>query len=131
MRMWRDLRSVIGDRSAVELMASIAVALGVFQLVHAVVYGFLISPLSSIGSQGGQDFSPPLAFDIDGTYFYYGDILGYAVTVALVALLVALAIRCLRPRFWDEVEVRDCPLCLSEIPVAATVCGACGREVTT
>ena len=127
--MWRDVRSVIGDRSAVELMASIAVAFGVFQLVHALVYGFLIPPLSSIGSQGGSEFSPPLAFEIDGTYFYYGDILGYAVTLALMTSFVAVAIWFLRPRFWDEVEMGDCPLCLSEIPAAATVCGACGRDV--
>jgi hypothetical protein len=68
--MWKDLRSVIGDRTGVQLIASIAVALGVFQLVHALVNGFLISPLLP-GSQGGSESSVPLAFKIGRTYFYY------------------------------------------------------------
>jgi large conductance mechanosensitive channel len=127
--MWRDLRSVVGDRTAVQLMASIAVAVGVFQLIHALVSGFLISPLSFIGFNSGSESSPPLTFEIDGKYFYYADILGYAVTLVLVTLVLALVVWFVRPRLWDEVEMRDCPLCLSEIPLAATVCGACGREV--
>jgi hypothetical protein len=47
----------------------------------------------------------------------------------LIAVRLALVIWFVRPRAWDEVEMRDCTFCLSEIPVAATVCGACGREV--
>jgi len=126
MAAWRDLRSVIGTRTAVELTASIAVALAVFQLVHGLVTDFVISPLSFTRNAA----APPLTFDIGGRYFYYADSLSYGITLVLVTLLLALVISIVRPRLWDEIDMRNCPFCLSEIPVAASVCGACGREIS-
>lgn len=127
--MWRDLRNVISARSAVETTASIIVGIAVFEVVHAFVMAFVITPLSFSDSREGVG-APPLTFDIGGTYFYYADLLGYAITLGLLALLLAGIVRIVRPRLWDELVVRDCPLCLSEIPVAASVCGACGRDVS-
>jgi large conductance mechanosensitive channel len=125
----RDLRSVIGTRSAVELTASIVVALAVFELVRALVSDFVITPLTLAGVEGGH--GRPLTFDIGGTYFYYGDALSYGITLVLLTFLLALVISIVRPRLWDEVDTRDCPFCLSEVPAAASVCGACGREIST
>jgi large conductance mechanosensitive channel len=126
--MLRDLRDFVSGRHVTELIASIALAIAVFQLVHSLVHGFVLTPLSFTRGAGFGG-NAPLTFTVGGDVFYYGDLLGYAITLALLGLLLLLVVRLGRARLWDDVPLRDCPFCLTEIPAAATVCGACGREL--
>jgi large conductance mechanosensitive channel len=126
--MLRDLGDFVSGRHVIELIASIALAIGVFQLVHALVHGFVLTPLSFTRGTGFAG-NGPLTFAVGGKVFYYGDLLGYGITLALLGPLLLLVVRLGRARLWDDTEVRDCPFCLTEIPAAATVCGACGREI--
>jgi len=95
----------------------------------------LITPL--IAAVGGNTNFEQLTFTIHGSQFLYGDFLNYLVAFVVIAVVVfflvvkpanALMARMQTEPPTDE-SVRECPHCLSSIPVAATVCAFCTRDV--
>jgi large conductance mechanosensitive channel len=95
----------------------------------------LITPLiAAIG--GEQDFSA-LTFTINGSEFRYGDFINALFTFLIVATVVFFfvikPVNALLSRLRTEPpvaeETRQCPECLSEIPIAARRCAFCTTQV--
>jgi large conductance mechanosensitive channel len=114
---------------------AVAVVIGVaFGNVVTALVKDIITPL--IGAAGGSHINfESLAFTVNGQKFLYGDLVNYAVTFVVVAgvvyyMLVAptdrLSARAARNK---AATTRDCPECLSTIPIAATRCMYCTTEV--
>jgi len=87
---------------------------------------------------GKQDFSS-LYFTLNHSKFRYGSFLNAVFAFLIVAVVVFFAVVVpltafmrrlnLVPKDEAEPEKRDCPECLSEIPVAARRCAFCTGEV--
>ncbi|WP_067457146.1 MscL family protein [Actinomadura macra] len=93
-----------------------------------------ITPL--IALIGGKPDYTRLAVTIDGTTFPYGifvtSAVTFAITATIVYFLVVLPTSKLIERMdrGKEAAERECPQCLSDIPVKALRCRFCTSEVT-
>jgi large conductance mechanosensitive channel len=115
---------------------AVAVVLGVaFGAVISAVVADLITPL--IAAIGGKPDFSALSFTINGSKFLYGDFLNALITFLTIAAVVFFLVikpvnhllSRLKPETKVDTETRECPRCLSDIPVAATRCAFCTSEV--
>ena len=130
----KDFKAFILRGNLVEL--AVAVVLGVaFAAVIASLVADLITPL--IAALGGkQDFSA-LTFTVNGSEFRYGSfinaLLAFVVIAAVVYLFVVKPVNRMMERYMTEPEVetttKDCPRCLSAIPVGASKCAFCTADL--
>ncbi|MDE3229568.1 MAG: large conductance mechanosensitive channel protein MscL [Chloroflexota bacterium] len=116
---------------------AIAVVIGV--AFGAVVTAFttdLISPL--LAAFGGKpDFSKEWILDVNGGKFLFGAfitaIINFVILAAIIFFFVVKPMNFLMSRRKQELPpdptTRDCPYCLSSIPIAATRCAFCTQEV--
>ena len=115
---------------------AIAVVIGVaFGAVVQALVKDLITPL--IGALGGvPDFSAWF-FTVNGSKFLIGDfinaLLSFIVIAAVVYYFVFLPVSRLMARYSPEppppTPTRECPYCLSKIPVKAARCAFCTSEI--
>jgi large conductance mechanosensitive channel len=117
-------------------LVDLAVGIVIGTAFTAVVTAFvkdLLTPLISI--PGHVNFEN-LTVTVHGSVFRYGDFVNFLITLILVALamffLVAkpMAMYLERRHRDEEATTRECPECLSEIPIAARRCAHCTVEVS-
>jgi large conductance mechanosensitive channel len=113
---------------------AVAVVIGTaFTAVVAAVVADLITPL--IAAIGGQPDFGGLKFTINHSTFKYGAffnaLITFLVVAAVVYFLIVSPMARITARFARKVEAttRDCPECLSSIPLAATRCMYCTTVV--
>ena len=113
---------------------AVAVVIGTaFTAVVAAVVADLITPL--IAAIGGQPNFGGLTFTINHSTFKYGAffnaLITFLVIAAVVYFLIVSPMAKVTARFARKVEAttRDCPECLSSIPIAATRCMYCTTVV--
>ena len=89
----------------------------------------LITPL--IAAIGGQPDFGGLTFTVHRSTFLYGAfinaVISFLIIAAVVYFLIVAPMAKITARFHQEAEVttRDCPECLSTIPIAASRCMYC------
>ena len=129
----KGFRSFLMRGNLIELAVAVVIGTAFTAIVTAIVKD-LITPL--IAALGGQPDFSRLRFTVNHSTFAYGDFFNALVTFVIIAavvyfLIVApvarLTTRLTRNRAATE---RDCPECLSVIPVAATRCKYCTAVVT-
>ena len=128
----KGFRDFITRGNMIEL--AIAVVIGTaFTAVVTAVVADLITPL--IAAIGGKPNFSGLYFTINHSKFLYGSFINALITFLIVAavvyfLIVAPMVK-ITARFAKKVEAttRDCPECLSSIPVAASRCKYCTAVV--
>lgn len=132
--MLKDFRQFILRGSLVDL--AVAVVIGTaFTAVIAAFVADIITPL--IAAIGGKPDFGALAFTINGSHFLYGAFLNALVTFLIVAAVlfffVIRPVNLLMERRRTEPDVesttRECPECLSQIPVGARRCAFCTAQV--
>jgi large conductance mechanosensitive channel len=113
---------------------AVAVVIGVaFNTVVQAIVKDLITPL--IAAVGGKPHFDKLAFKVHGSVFMYGDVLNALISFVVIAavvyyLIVAPAGRVTAFAERNRVAAeRDCPECLSTIPVNARRCKFCTAQV--
>jgi len=128
----KGFRNFISRGNLIEL--AVAVVIGTaFTAVVAAIVADLITPL--IAAIGGQPDFSKLTFTVHDSTFKYGAFINALVTFLIIAAVVYFLIVApmakITARFQREVEVttRDCPECLSTIPIAATRCMYCTTVV--
>jgi large conductance mechanosensitive channel len=130
----KEFREFILRGNVVDLAVAVVIGAAFTAVVNALVKDLLTPVIAAIF--GKPDFSN-LAFTINGSRFAYGDLLNAVLTFVLVAaalfFFVVKPVNYLmeRRRTGPDVEstTRDCPECLSAIPVAAARCAFCTTEV--
>lgn len=116
----------------VELAVAFVVGAAFAGLVKDFANSF-ITPL--IALLGGKPDYTKLAVTIDGTTFPYGifvtSAIAFVITAVIVYFLVVLPTTKLIERMdrGKEAVERECPQCLSEIPIKASRCRYCTSEV--
>ncbi|MBO2447179.1 large conductance mechanosensitive channel protein MscL [Actinomadura barringtoniae] len=112
----------------VDLAVAVVVGAAFNGLVNDFVKSFIGPLLALVG--GKPDFTN-LAVKINGTPFPYGVFLtsaiSFLITAAIIYFLVVLPIAKLLERMArkEEATERECPQCLSEIPIKASRCRFC------
>jgi large conductance mechanosensitive channel len=129
-----DFKAFLLRGNLVDTAVGIVIGLAFAAVITAFV-GDLITPLiAAIG--GNPDFST-LSFTINKSHFLYGAfinaLISFAVIAAVLFFFVIKPVNALMARRRTEPPVaettRQCPECLSEIPVAARRCAFCTAMV--
>jgi large conductance mechanosensitive channel len=128
----KGFRNFISQGNIVSL--AIAVVIGTaFTAVVSAAVADLITPL--IAAIAGKPNFGGLMFTLHNSTFHYGlfinALLSFLIIAAVVYYLVVAPMVRLTARFQKKADAttRDCPECLSTIPIAATRCMYCTTQV--
>ncbi|WP_019929758.1 large conductance mechanosensitive channel protein MscL [Nocardia sp. BMG111209] len=131
----KGFRTFLLRGNVVDLAVGIVVGAAFTSVVNGFVRAFL-TPLVGLAVGATGDFSDQ-GFKVGKVEFPVGAFLTAIVTFVLVALfvyyLVVLPVNALTSRFSPKTEAitpkRDCPECLSSVPVEAKRCAFCTSEL--
>lgn len=134
MTLLTEFKKFLLRGNVVDLAVAVVIGTAFGAVVTALVEDLLTPIIGAIF--GKQDFSQ-LTFTINGSLFKYGDFLNHLITFVTIAaavfFFVIVPLNKLMARRKSEPPVddtvRDCPECLSAIPVAATRCAFCTAVV--
>src|SRR5213592_714863 len=134
-QLLKDFREFILRGNLVDLAVAVVIGTAFTAVVTAFVKDIVTPLIAAIG--GNPDFSE-LAFTINGSRFAYGDfinaLISFLIIAAVVFFFVIKPVNALMSRMRTEPpvdeEIRSCPECLSEIPIAATRCAFCTTQLT-
>jgi large conductance mechanosensitive channel len=128
----KGFRAFITKGNLISLAVAVVIGTAFTAVVTALVTD-LITPL--IGAIAGKRGFPALTFTVNKNTFYYGAFINAALTFLIIAAVVYFVLVApmakITARLARKVEAttRDCPECLSTIPIAASRCMYCTAEV--
>jgi large conductance mechanosensitive channel len=130
----KDFKTFLLRGNLVDLAVGIVIGVAFGAVVTALVSDLVTPLIAAIG--GKPDFSS-LSFTVNKSHFDYGDflnaLLSFVVIAAVIFFLVVKPVNALVARARTEPPAdpttRNCPECLSEIPIAARRCSFCTSEV--
>ena len=131
----KDFKEFLLRGNLVELAVAVVIGVAFGALVTSFVENLVTPLLAAIG--GEPDFSA-LKFTINDSAFTYGAfinaLISFLVIAAVIYFLVVKPVNALMERSKSEPPVdeavRDCPECLSSIPVEARRCMYCTTELS-
>ncbi len=135
--MIKEFRDFIVRGNVVDLAIAVVIGAAFGALVTAVVEDFITPLIAAIGGQ--HDFSE-LDFKINDSRFLYGHFINALISFLVIAAVIfffvvkpmnLLLARMQRPNAPVPVSVKQCPECLSEIPLAARRCAFCTSDVSS
>lgn len=124
----KGFRDFITRGNLIDLAVAVVIGTAFTAVVTAIVAN-LITPL--IAAIGGQPDFSKVSFKLHGSTFHIGLLINALITFLIIAAVVYFLIIApmarITARFTKQAEVttRDCPECLSTIPIAATRCMYC------
>ena len=142
--MWKDFRAFVLRGNVIDLAVAVIIGAAFGKIVTSLVDDMLMPPLGLI--LGGVDFKD-LFVDLSGRGFAtlaeaqaagaptlrYGLFLNALVNFLIIAFSVFLLLRWVVSRLLPALAVapvtRDCPFCLSAIPIQARRCAHCTAEL--
>lgn len=132
--MFKDFKAFILRGNAVDLAIGIAIGAAFASVVTAFTTG-IVTPILAI--PGDSASLSELSFSVSGSEIIYGLVIDafirFLITAAFIFFLVVVPVNKLMARHKTEADVesttRDCPHCLSSIPIAASRCAFCTSEV--
>lgn len=133
--MLKEFKAFVLKGNVVDLAVAVVIGAAFTAVVNALVKD-LLTPLIAI--PGKSDFSA-LHFTVRHSTFLYGAFLNELIAFVMIAaavfffvvkpMNVLIARRNRGEGAADDPSTRDCPFCLSAIPLAATRCAHCTSEV--
>jgi large conductance mechanosensitive channel len=139
--MLTEFRDFIARGNVIDLAVAVIIGAAFGKLVTSLVEGVIMPPIGLL--LGRVDFAN-LFVDLSGQHpvsvaeakakglpvIAYGAFINDVVTFVIVAFVVFMIVKSIN-RFKREeaATTRDCPRCLSAIPVAATRCSACCADL--
>lgn len=127
----REFRDFVLRGNVVDLAVAVVIGAAFGAVVTAFVADLITPLIAAIG--GKPDFSA-LSFTINESEFRYGHfinaVIAFLIIAAAVFFFVVKPLNALmaRRRATDP-DTRDCPECLSEIPIGARRCSFCTSNV--
>jgi large conductance mechanosensitive channel len=130
----KEFKAFLVRGNLVDMAVGVVLGVALAAVITALV-GDLITPL--IAAMGGNPDFSALSFTINKSHFLYGafvnSLIAFVVIAAVVFFLVIKPVNALMMRRRSEAPAdpttRQCPECLSEIPIAARRCAFCTAEV--
>ena len=139
--MLKEFRDFIARGNVIDLAVAVIIGAAFGKLVTSLVEGIIMPPIGMV--LGGVDFSN-LFIDLSGQHpvsladaqlkglpvITYGVFINDIITFLIVAFVVFLIVKAInRNKQKTEAVKRNCPYCLSSIPIAATRCSGCTSEL--
>ena len=122
-----DFKAFAIQGNLLELAVAFILGVAFAAVVNSFVNDVLMNIIAAVA--GKPDFSN-LTFSIGDGVIRYGRFLTALVTFLIIAFVLFLIVRGVQRTTGPKVaERRDCPSCLSSIPVGATTCAFCTRDV--
>lgn len=133
-RLIREFKQFLLRGNVIDLAVAVVIGAAFGAVVTALVADLITPLIAAIG--GKPDFSA-LDFTVNKSTFRYGHfinaLIAFVVIAAAVFFLFVVPINALMARRKTEVPVdertRQCPECLSEIPVLARRCAFCTAQI--
>jgi large conductance mechanosensitive channel len=130
----KDFKEFLLRGNLVDMAVGIVIGIAFAAVVTALVADLITPLIAAIG--GNPDFSS-LSFTIHKSHFLYGAFINALITFVVIAaavfFLVVKPVNALMARRKTETPVdeqtRQCPQCLSEVPVLARRCAFCTSEI--
>jgi large conductance mechanosensitive channel len=132
VRLFKGFRQFIARGNLIDLAVAVVIGTAFATLVAALVADIITPLIAAIA--GKQDFSN-LVFTVHNSTFHYGSfvnaLLSFVIIAAVVYFLIVSPMAKITTRLNRNKAAteRDCPQCLSTIPIAATRCKYCTAEV--
>ncbi len=141
--MWREFKEFIARGNVIDLAVAVIIGAAFGKIITSLVEGVIMPPIGM--ALGKADFSN-LFIDLSGQHpvsladaqlkglpvITYGvlinDIVNFLI-VALIVFFVVKAVNRLRAAPPPPPNTKDCPLCLTAIPLAARRCQACCADL--
>jgi len=139
--MLKEFREFIKRGNVLDLAVAVILAAAFGKIVTTMVEGIVMPPIGQL--LGKVDFAS-LFYVLDSTkgtptslaeakamgvpVIAYGQLINDIITFLIVAFVVFLIVRAynrMKSKPEEEVTTRDCPRCLSTIPLKATRCAEC------
>jgi len=139
--MLKEFREFIKRGNVIELAVAVILAAAFGKIVTTLVEGIIMPPIGQL--LGKVDFAS-LFYVLDSTkgapaslaeaktmgvpVIAYGQLINDVITFLIVAFVIFLIVRAynrMKSKPEEEVTTRDCPRCLSTIPLKATRCAEC------
>ena len=130
--MLKGFKQFILRGNVIDLAVAVVIG-GAFGAVVAALVKDLLTPLIA-ALVGKPDFSA-IKFTVNGSEFLIGDFVNVLLSFVLLALIVyyfvVLPVSKLMDRFSPPASpiTRECPYCLSKIPLKARRCAFCGSNL--
>ena len=140
--MLKEFRDFISRGNVLDLAVAVIIGAAFGKIVSSLVEGIIMPPIGLL--LGGVDFTN-LFIDISGQrpasladaqlrglpVIAYGAFINDVVIFLIIAFVVFLIVKAFnRNKRVEEVELtKDCPFCLSKLPVEATRCSGCTSEL--
>jgi len=141
--MLREFKEFISRGNVIDLAVAVVIGAAFGKIISSLVEGVIMPPIGLL--LGKADFSN-LFIDLSGQHpvsladaqlkglpvIAYGQFINDIVTfliIALVIFLIVKAVNRLKAAPPPPPNSKDCPYCLTAIPLAATRCAACCSEV--
>ncbi len=136
--MLKEFRDFIARGSVLDLAVAVIIGAAFGKIITSLVDGVIMPPIGLL--LGRVDFAN-LIIDLSGQHpatlaeakakglpvIAYGAFINDVIAFIIVAFVVFLIVKAVNSRKREEAAVttKDCPYCLSAIPVAATKCSGC------
>ncbi|MEP6922471.1 MAG: large conductance mechanosensitive channel protein MscL [bacterium] len=139
--MLKEFRDFIARGNVIDLAVAVVIGTAFGRLVTSLVEGIIMPPIGML--LGGVDFSN-LFIDLSGQHpqsladaqlkglpvITYGSFINDVITFLIVAFVIFLIVKAMNHRKAAvAATTKDCPYCLTAIPLGATVCPACTSEL--
>jgi large conductance mechanosensitive channel len=130
-----EFKAFILRGNVVDLAVAVVIGAAFGAVVTALVKDIITPIIAAIF--GKPDFSS-ISFTINNSTFYIGDFINAVISFLLIAAAVFffvikpvnLLMSTRRTETPTGPTTRDCPFCLSSVPLAATRCAFCTSELT-
>jgi large conductance mechanosensitive channel len=129
----RGFKAFLLRGNVVELATAVVIGVAFGVVITAFVKD-LVTPL--IAAIGGQPDFSSMSFTVNNSKFLYGDFLNaflaFVLIAAVIYFLVIVPYTAMMARSKKDPAdpaTRQCPECLSEIPIDAHRCAFCGERV--
>ena|ERR1700674_644535 len=140
--MLKEFRDFIARGNVLDLAVAVIIGAAFGKIVTSLVEGIVMPPIGLV--LGGVDFSS-LFLDLSGKHplsladaklkglpvISYGAFINDLITFLIVAFVVFLIVKAVNRNRKLETEelTKNCPYCLSPIPIEATRCSGCTSEL--
>jgi large conductance mechanosensitive channel len=142
--MLKEFRDFIARGNVLDLAVAVIIGAAFGKIITSLVEGIIMPP---IGLLIGRANFADLFIDLSGQHptsladakakglpvVAYGAFLNDVVSFLIIALVIFLIVKAINKRKREEVVApltKDCPFCITPIPLAATRCAACCAELT-
>ncbi|HEY6120188.1 MAG TPA: large conductance mechanosensitive channel protein MscL [Pyrinomonadaceae bacterium] len=140
--MLKEFKDFIARGNVIDLAVAVVLGAAFGKIVTSLVEGIIMPPLGLL--LGHVDFSN-LFIDLSGQrpvslvdaqlkglpVIAYGAFINDVVSFVIIAFVIFLIIKAINSRKKEDEAVtkKDCPHCLSAIPIGATRCAACCSDL--